>query len=157
MDNINEFLISAKKSTYADEEAKPSASTRLGSYDYEYSEVIDGKKYIYHDTYFGGKKFLGSEVVYIDSEKPKWGMNYYGVSLTDDSESFFDSILRPALMRVGEDSSVIPIRGPKEFVNGEFTYKLDVRGDLNYFEGTEYIYKNDTLMFKVVLSGGIIE
>lgn len=157
MERINEFLIAAKKSTYADEMAKPCESTRLGSYDYEYSEVIDGKKYVYHDTYFGGKKFLGSEVVYIDDIKPKWGMNYYGVSLTDDSESFFDSILRPALMRVGEDSSVIPIRGPREYVNGEFTYKLDVQGDLTNFEGTEFIYKNDILIFKVILSGGIIE
>lgn len=157
MENIDKFLIAAKKATYADENAEYCESTRLGSRDFEYSSIIDGKKYVYHDTYFGGKKFLGSEVVYIDDNQPKWGMNYYGISLTDDSEDFFDSILRPALMCVGEDNSVIPIRGPKEFVNGEFTYKLDVKGDLSNFEGVESIYKNDTLIFKVILNGGIIE
>lgn len=157
MDNIAKFLINAKKATYADEDAKPCDSTRLGSHDYEYTDNIDEKKYVYHDTYFGGKKFLGSEVVYVDSNTPLWGMNYYGVSLTDDSEAFFDSILRPALMQVGSDESVIPIRGPKEFKNGTFTYKLDVKGDLTNFEAIETIYKNDTLIFKVLLNGGIIE
>lgn len=155
MEEFYQFLIKAKKSTYADEFAKPAAQTRACSKDYEITEVINGKKYTYHDTYFGGKKFLGSEVVYIDGDI-KWGMNYYGVSLTDDSEEFFDSILRPALMRVGEDD-ILPLRGPREFVSGEFTYKFEVTGDINNFEGNERIYRNSELIFQVKVHGGIIE
>lgn len=58
---------------------------------------------IYHDTYFGGTQFIGEEVVYeAGSEKPMWGMNYYGVTLDHElSEEAMDKALRPALMMVG--------------------------------------------------------
>ena len=53
------FLIKAKKSTYANSNIEKSDSSRIGSADYEYEEMIDNKKYTYHDTYFGGVKFMG--------------------------------------------------------------------------------------------------
>ena len=76
-----EFLIRAKKSTYANSLIEKVESTRIGSSDYNYEEIIDSKKYTYHDTYFGGTKFMGEEVVYCNTDKPIWGMNYYGVTL----------------------------------------------------------------------------
>ena len=44
---------------------------------------------------------MGEEVVYEgDSEKPIWGMNYYGVTLDQNiSEEAMDKALRPALMK----------------------------------------------------------
>ena len=73
---------------------------------------------IYHDTYFGGTNFIGEEVVYIDN-KAYWAMNYYGVTLDNTlGEEAMDKALRPALMKVGQDN-IIPVRGPKEFNNGE--------------------------------------
>ena len=53
-----------------------------------------------------------------------------------------DNALRPALMQVGQDDT-IPVRGPKEFINGEYKYTFEVEGDLDYFNGIEIIYKND--------------
>lgn len=50
MDNIKEFLIEAKKQTYANEGVEKVGSSRSGAKDYEYKK----DNLIYHDTYFGG-------------------------------------------------------------------------------------------------------
>ncbi len=112
-----DFLIRAKKSTYANSTIKKVAESRVGSSDYNYEEIIDNKKYTYHDTYFGGIKFMGEEVVYCNDNKPIWGMNYYGVTYDDAlGEEAMDNALRPALMKVGEDRNIIPaIRGYTQY------------------------------------------
>ena len=79
--NINskeflEFLVKAKKGTYANGDASKSSSSRLLSKDYHYE---DGN-FTYHDTYFGGINFMGEEVVYYN-DNILWGMNYYGVTI----------------------------------------------------------------------------
>lgn len=94
------FLIEAKKQTYANENIEKINPTRKGSHDYEYSS----KNMTYHDTFFGGTKFMGEEVVYSKETIPVWGMNYYGITLDESlSEEAMDKVLRPALMKVGED------------------------------------------------------
>ena len=111
----------------------------------------------YHDTYFGGTRFIGEEVIYFDNN-PLWGMNYYGVALDETlGEEAMDNALRPALMRVGEDKDIIPIRGPKEFINGEFRYLFDVIGDINNFNGVETIYKNNVKIYELKCTGGLIK
>ena len=137
MEELYNFLTEAKKQTYANENIEKKQSSRVGSNDYEYSS----NGLTYHDTYFGGTKFMGEEVVYSNDDKtPIWGMNYYGVTLDEDiSEEAMDKALRPALMLVGQDN-IIPVRGPKEFINGVYKYTFEVSGDIEYFEGTETIY-----------------
>ena len=153
MNNLEEFLIEAKQQTYANASVEKQPSSRLSSNDYEY--VKDNV--IYHDTYFGGTRFIGEEVVYVD-DIPYWGMNYYGVTIDENlGEEAMDNALRPALMKVGEDKSVIPIRGPKEFINGEFKYSFDVIGDVNNFSGIETIYKNNTKIYELKCTGGLIK
>ena len=157
-DRINKelyaFLIKAKKQTYANSNAKKLISSRQGSEDYEY---VNGNM-IYHDTYFGGKKFMGEEVVYLDSNIPIWGMNYYGITIDDTlSEEAVDKALRPALMLVGEDKDIIPVRGPQLFQNGEYEYIFKVNGDLDYFDGVETINKNKVKVYELKCHGGIIK
>lgn len=95
------FLIRAKKQTYANSNIEKIKSSRLGSNDYEYEEEVEGQIIKYHDTYFGGTKFMGEEVVYCGEKVPKWGMNYYGITLDENlSEEAMDRVLRPALMKV---------------------------------------------------------
>ena len=65
---LYDFLVEAKKQTYANENVKKVQSSREGSFDYEYSNG----KMIYHDTYFGGTKFMGEEVVYTSDNTPIW-------------------------------------------------------------------------------------
>ena len=147
------FLIEAKKQTYANENVKKQLSSRKGSFDYEYSS----NNMIYHDTYFGGTNFMGEEVVYEGNDTPIWGMNYYGVTLDQTlSEEAVDKVLRPALMQVGSDET-IPVRGPKEYVNGEYKYSFKVVGDLEYFEGEETISKADKKVYVLKCHGGTIK
>lgn len=152
MNNLDKFLIEAKKQTYASETVEKVNSSRLDSKDYEYKK----DNMIYHDTYFGGTNFIGEEIVYIDN-KAYWGMNYYGVTLDDTlGEEAMDRALRPALMMVGEDN-VIPVRGPKEFNNGEYKYTFVVVGDLNRFNGIETIYKGSKKIYELRCNGGLVK
>lgn len=151
------FLINAKKSTYANSNIKKVESSRVGSSDYHYEKIIDNKKYIYHDTYFGGTKFMGEEVVYCDNNKPIWGMNYYGVTLDDTlGEEAMDKALRPALMKVGEDENIIPVRGIAKFENNGYTYTFKTTGTIEKFDGIEQIYKDNRLIYELHCSGGMI-
>lgn len=155
--SILDFLIRAKKNTYANGNSAKVNSSRLGSKDYEYEETINDKKLCYHDTYFGGEKFIGCEVVYID-DKPIWAMNYNGYSVVENlSEEAMDNALRPALMQVGVDNSVLPVRGPSKFVNGEYKYTFEQSGTMKNFTGLERIYKNNVLIYELYCSGGIIK
>lgn len=153
MKNLKDFLIEAKKQTYANGNVKKVESSRLNSFDYEYT---DGKM-IYHDTYFGGTDFIGEEVVYDESQTPIWAMNYHGVTLNENlSEEAIDNALRPALMKVGEDD-ILPLRGPKEFINGEYKYIFDVTGNLDNFEGEESIFKGEEKVYCLKCHGGRIQ
>ena len=153
MNNIKEFLIEAKKQTYANEKVEKVSSSRFESKDYEYMK----DNLIYHDTYFGGTNFIGEEVVYLDN-KIYWAMNYYGVTLDEKlGEEVMDNVLRSALMLVGEDNNLIPVRGPKEFYNGEYKYTFEVKGDLDYFSGIEIIYKNNKKIYELKCNGGLIK
>ena len=154
---MKDFLVRAKKNTYANGNAAKVNSSRLASKDYEYEEKINGKKVCYHDTYFGGEKFIGSEVVYIE-DKPIWAMNYYGNTINPNfSEQAMDNALRPALMQVGTDNSVLPLRGPSKFTNREFSYTFEIFGTMENFTGLEKIYKNNELIYELKCSGGIIK
>lgn len=153
-----DFLISAKKGTYANSIVEKVNSSRLGSNDYHYETNIEGNNYTYHDTYFGGTKFMGEEVVYHNSNKPIWGMNYYGVTLDKTlGENAIDNALRLALIKVGEDKNVIPVRGPEKYENNGYTYTFKTKGTIEKFNGIEQIYKDDTLIYELQCSGGIIE
>lgn len=153
MVKIDEFLIEAKKQTYANSSIERITSSRLNSKDYEYKK----DNMIYHDTYFGGTRFIGEEVVYLDNQT-YWSMNYYGVTLDETlEEETMDNALRPALMLVGNDKNIIPVRGPKEFINGEYKYTFEVDGDLSYFNGVETIYKNNVKIYELKCTGGLIK
>ena len=157
MKKLLDFLITAKKNTYANGNALKVNSSRLGSKDYHYEEKFGDKRISYHDTYFGGEKFIGCEVVYID-DKPIWAMNYNGYSVVEYlSEEAMDNALRPALMQVGTDKCVLPLRGPSKFVNGEFKYTFEQFGTMENFTGLERIYKNDVLIYELHCSGGVIK
>lgn len=150
---LKDFLIKAKRATYANVGAKKVSSLCPGSKDYEFS---DGEM-TYHDTYFGGTQFIGEEIVYENSSgKPIWGMNYYGATLDAGlSEEAMDKTLRSALMKVGEDDA-LPVRGPKHFVEDGYYYHFRFRGDLDRFSGVEEIFKDGKLIYQLRCIGGMI-
>ena len=149
---LKEFLVEAKKQTYANENIEKINSSRLNSKDYEYKK----EGMIYHDTYFGGTNFIGEEIVYFEN-KVYWGMNYHGVTFDGAlTEEVMDKVLRVALMMVGKDD-IIPLRGPKEFINGEYRYTFSVKGNLECFSGKETIYKNNKKIYELKCNGGLIK
>lgn len=152
------FLVSAKKMTYANATIEKVNSSRLGSNDYHYESEIEGEIMKYHDTYFGATRFIGEEVVYRGDEIPKWGMNYYGVTLDETAtEEMMDKVLRIALSKVGEDTTVLPLRGPSHLENDGYTYTFKSNGTMESFTGIEQIYKDEKLIFELHCHGGRIE
>lgn len=79
MDNqeIVDFLIKAKKSTYASN-GDPIKSSRPCSIDLSYSQG----KFMYYDSYFGTNPFIGEELLLVASNAV-WSMNYIGRKLDD--------------------------------------------------------------------------
>ena len=124
-DTFIEFLIKAKKSTYANSTIEKAKSSRVGSSDYHYEE---------------------------------WGMNYYRVTFEDTlGEEAMDNALRPSLMKVGEDKSVIPVRGISHYKNNEYVYTFKTTGTIENFDGIEQIYKDNKLIYELHCSGGLIK
>ena len=101
---------------------------------------------------------MGEEVGYCNSDKPIWGMNYYGVTFDDTlGEEAMDNALRPALMKVGEDKSVIPVKGISQFENNGYVYTFKTTGTIENFDGIEQIYKDNKLIYELHCSGGLIK
>ena len=141
---IVDFLIRAKKATYAGEGAE-AAPSRPNSHDLEYSE--GDLKYI--DTYLGGREFAGEEAMWKD-DIPFWAMNYVGRVVAD---GFSGDFLKEALSLVPENN---PYRGPEEYSNGDFTYKCSVTGDFDWFSGCEEILLQNTKVYECLFHGGKI-
>lgn len=149
-ENLESFIRLAHSQSYANPDVPRVESTRLNSQDYHYEQG----DLVYHDTYFGGRDFIGEEIVY-QKQTPIWGMNYHGYFVSPDAnEHEFSTFLRLALRQ--EDPTVLPIRGLQRFENGNSLYTLEVTGDLNRFVGVERIYQGSQLIYQLYLHGGLI-
>ncbi|MDP3958147.1 MAG: DUF5680 domain-containing protein [bacterium] len=150
IEGIRKFLSEANKATYANKNAPKAASSRLKSEDYHFEK--DGLTY--HDTYFGGRNFIGEEIVY-EHEKPVWGANYFGCILDEGvNEKEVYDFLRVALMQEYDD--VIPVRGPSMFSADGKTYRFAASGDLAGFSGKEEISFGEKVVYRCLLHGGMI-
>lgn len=146
---LSDFLNEANKHTYA-ADGKKVASTRLKSDDLEYQK----SDLMYHDTYFGAGDFIGEEIVY-KKGIPAWGANYYGFILDSHyTPKQIYNFLKKALMREYDD--LIPVRGPKIFRDGDWTYQNSIDGALDNFSGKEEILCNDRIIYRCLYHGGLI-
>lgn len=145
MENIKiiEFLLEAKRNTYAASQGKMDSS-RPNSYDLSFEK---GRlKYI--DSYLGTHLFTGEEAIWED-ECPIWAMNYSGRVL--DEANFSSRFLKEALMHPNEE---YPYRGLPLFKQGEYTYLMEVQGDFSWFTGRELIFKHSLLVYELNFHGG---
>jgi hypothetical protein len=143
-----DFLIRAKKATYASGSGNQANPSRLASHDLPYQE--DG--YAYLDTYLGGDAFIGEEAVWKDGV-PVWGMNYYGTMTVATIPPGFSEFLKLALQQV---PLAAPYRGPEELADGPFTYTCRWDGSLALFRGEETIAENGQVIYVLNFHGGII-
>lgn len=145
MSDVLEFLIEAKRNTYAAKDNQVESS-RIGSVDFEY---VKGD-YKYRDSYVGSKYFSGQEIVWIKDE-PYWSMNYVGKVF---NEPFSGDFLKEALKH---NTIQMPYRGPEKYEEGDYIYICNVDGDFNWFEGRELIFYKDTQIYELKFHGGIIK
>ena len=180
MISLDTFLRRALATTYAAGGPKDATRAYRRSDDYFYEE--DG--YVYHDRYWGGTAFLGSEVVW-HNDTPIWGMNYYGgpVNPADhvsapsgiqtplitpaspppiDIHTAYD-FLKHALLAGGTDPNTLPARGPARFTMlghprfAGLTYINSMTGTLDNFDGTEEITYHGRPICRHVYHGGAIK
>jgi hypothetical protein len=143
--NIVNFLIKAKKSTYAGKCGEVDSS-RPNSHDMQYSE--GSLKYI--DSYIGGEKFAGEEALWKD-DTPFWAMNYIGRIIAD---GFSGDFWKEALLLVPEE---YPFRGPLIYERGNYSYACNIKGDFHWFYGYEEIFFNGVKVYECAFHGGDIE
>jgi len=146
-EGVISFLCRAKKNTYAaNGNSEDVESSRQCSRDLFYG---DGK-YEYLDSYFGGERFIGEEVLYVN-KAPFWAMNYSGRVL---DRNFSGDFLKECLTAVKSDK---PYRGPEILQNGNFTYHCNVKGEFDWFQGEEQIFFQNMKVYECLFHGGIIK
>jgi hypothetical protein len=143
--HVIEFLIKAKKATYAGRGAEMEPS-RPNSHDLQYTE--EPLKYI--DTYLGGVKFAGEEALWRE-DVPFWSMNYLGRVVAN---GFSGDFLKEVLLLVPEE---YPFRGPLQYSNGDYSYKCSIEGTFHWFYGYEEIYFKGNKVYECAFHGGDIE
>lgn len=147
---LNEFLVKAKKNTYAmgGEGGEKKYEDGMREFIYEEGE------WKYRDRYFGSHTFIGQEIVWHNS-KAVWGMNYYGDTLSEsvDAGELY-GFLKKALLEVDEST---PFRGPKELRDGDFFYGNSWGYSLERFRGQEIIFHKDKKMYELRYEGGVIK
>lgn len=144
-DALLDFLLRAKRATYAGGGAEEESSCRPNSHDLRYAEG----EFLYFDTYLGGERFAGEEAVWFRGA-PVWAMNYAGKTL---STLFEGAFLNHALARCAPD---MPYRGPRVYREGQSLYRCAVAGAMDWFSGSEDIYVGDELAYTCVFHGGAI-
>lgn len=144
---INEFLVKAKRNTYAGdckEIILPDGGKEL-----TYEET----SWKYQDRYYRFNPFFGQELVWKNNELI-WGMNYYG-KVRDDFGISVEEIyknLKKALLQVYEEA---PFRGPKSLKLADYLqYFNKYTGNVDNFEGKENIYFREALAYSLIYHGG---
>ncbi|RJQ29603.1 hypothetical protein C4565_01740 [Candidatus Parcubacteria bacterium] len=153
-DELIDFIIYAKKRGYAN----ISEATEVIKYEKSgaIKIIIRRGDWEYTDKYVGSKSFIGHEVVYYKG-KPVWSMSYHGRVQTDDetTKQHLTAFLKNALAQVDKDSI---FRGPRIYMESDFTYINTFHGSLEFFSGEEMISQkpNTGLLYELRYNGGSI-
>lgn len=150
-EHLINFLVEAKKSTYASESNDASVQPLLnGSKQLEYR----CGDYFYRDIYFGYAFFIGQEIVEIKN-CPVWSMVYSGGVIIpnanrDTCGPIYD-FLQLAL-RLVDTKSIY--RGPTHFESGNYIYSNEHEGTLDCFCGKEIIFMDGKKVYELKYDGG---
>jgi len=152
-DDFVDFLLEAKRATYAAGAPELAVASRPGSKDLPYRRG----PWSYLDGYYGGEAFSGEEAVWhddgSDARAPVWSMNYYGTLLGPDIDDDFSRCLKAALAAAPRAA---PYRGPELFRLGEYTFVCRWAGGLEFFSGEEEIFRGETPVYRLFFHGGKI-
>lgn len=148
-EKLRAFIFDASRATYAsgDESMKEKQDDGSTTIQYENGE------YRYHDNYFGGEPYGGREVVFLNN-KAIWMMVYYGLV----HEGAIAKEVYPFLIKsLSNAPSDMPYRGPELFEDGDFKYENNLSGTIEYFSGTEKIFKSGVCVYEASYIGGAVD
>lgn len=149
-DSLCEFLVEAKKSTYAssdlaNESAELDKSTSL------FFQKWDWK---YHDNYFWWEPYGGREVVFYN-EQPVYIMTYYWSVIEEISDlKHVYKFLQEALRLIPRGN---PFRGPKEYKKDNMVYINNFVWEINNFSGEEKILEDGKEIYSARYMGGFVD
>ncbi len=148
--NLKEFLVKAKKFTYASGDT----SKKIVEIDRSTTLTFEDSDFKYHDNYFGGEPYGGREVVFLKGE-PVYMMVYYGLVNGEiaDFRGVY-GILQKALSLIPEDK---PYRGPKEYLEDDYQYLNNFIGELDNFSGEESISYKRKEVYRAKYIGGLVD
>jgi len=145
LESLKEFLCNARRNTYAADATSVDNPRLFASTQLEFQKG----NYFYRDVYFsGGKKFIGQEIVYQDSE-PIWGMNYFGSQIGKLETNF----LKESLFKLAEKCR---FGEACEYKKRELKYQDQGQGNLEEFSGEEEIFLEGKSIYKLNYQGGLI-
>jgi len=150
LETLHTFIVRAKAATYVGD-GQPAQACRPGSHDLKFS---DGN-WSYLDSYFGGRDFLGEEVVYF-KDKPVWAMNYYGSILLPDliTPEQAGHIIKASLSLLYTEKRFL---GGFTHTEGEYDYNDTNEGDPARFKGKETIVRQGRVAYELVYHGGLVK
>jgi hypothetical protein len=148
--DLEAFIVAAKRATYVGS-GEPAEPSRVGSHDLTFTQG----PFRYRDSYFGGKNFLGQEVVWRESE-PVWAMSYYGY------------ISRPDLIDAANAGSTIKAALSAMYAEGRFlggfewtgphgVYRDSSTGGVAHFHGRESITVGGVEAYSLDYFGGLVK
>jgi Domain of unknown function (DUF5680) len=149
IENLHDFIISAKAACYVGDGCK-TKSSRQGSHDLGYAQA----DFKYLDCYYGGTDFIGQECVWFCGA-PVWTMNYYGRILRADLidgeragqviKAALSSLYREERFLGGFDSGYAPYR-----------YIDTNAGTFESFTGIETIMREAVVCYRLDYHGGLV-
>jgi hypothetical protein len=147
---LHAFIVRAKAATYVGS-GEHAASCRPGSHDLKF---VDGD-WSYLDSYFGGRDFIGEEVVFFNG-KPVWAMNYYGYILhaeliTPEQAGY---MIKASLSRMYTEHRFL---GGFTYTEDEYTYVDTSEGDFTHLNGKETISRDGQVAYELDYHGGLIK
>jgi hypothetical protein len=147
---LQEFLVHAKKAGYATAGEGGERTVVDGGKELTFARV----PFRYRDRYFGFNPFIGQEVVWQD-DTLVWAMNYYGYvhTLVVPVANVY-AFLQQALRQVDVH---LPLRGPRAWQSGNFTYWHQSTGDLDHFVGSEHIAFKGEEIYTLHYHGGNVQ
>ncbi len=148
--HLKEFLKESGKADFASSDPKRWTKEKDSSTTIKY----ESGNWKFNDNFFGGEPYGGRTVVYYKGS-PVWMFIYYGWVEPNvaNIQKVYD-FLKGAL---NTDSENKMFRGPKKFVQNNFTYKNSWKGNLGKFLGKEAIYNKGKKIYQAKYMGGLVD
>lgn len=148
-----DFVNRAAKATYAGGGKYEVNPERLGFFELVYDKELP---WYYRDSYSGHLRSGGQEIVRLN-DQPIWWSGYGG-GMVEGKENMsnqaFD-FLKKALSK--DEEGFESLRGPHEFIEGNWKYTYTQEGDVTDFYGYEKILYKEEMIFWHRAIGGILK